>query len=122
MTELHSALGWPVVIVNGIGALWALAAHWRPEVATRALWPTIFVGQGLIFVQAFLGAAALSGFDGERPGFHIFYGFLAMTGVLLLYAYRNYEGLSRHRYLLYGLGGLFVAGLLIRTVLLNSPV
>jgi len=122
MAALHAALGWPVVVINAVGAFWALAAHRNPQLATRALWPTIFAGQGLIFVQAFLGAATLSAFDGERPGFHIFYGFLAMTGVMVLYAYRNYEGLSRYRYLLYGLGGLFVAGLLIRTVLLNTPI
>lgn len=122
MEALHAALGWPVVIINAIGAIWALVAHRRPEAATRLLWPMIFVGQALICVQAFIGAATLSALDGERPGFHIFYGFLAMTAVLVLYAYRNYEGLSRYRYLLYGFGGLFVAGLLVRTVLLNAPV
>lgn len=83
------------------------------------MWAVIFIAQALIFAQAFIGAAALSSFEGDRPGFHLFYGFLALTGVLLLYAYRSYEQLAQYRYLLYGVGGLFISGLLVRTVLLQ---
>ena len=79
-----------------------------------------FTAQALIAVEAFIGAAALTSFDGERPGFHLFYGFLALTGVMMLYAYRSYDQLAEYRYLLYGAGGLFVTGLLIRAVLLNQ--
>lgn len=120
MSELHNALGWPVVGLNAFASIWALIAHWSEAARTRAMWIVIFLAQGLIFVQAFLGAAALSSFDGPRPGFHLFYGFLSLTGVLMLYAYRSYEQLAQYRYLLYGGGGLFISGLLVRTVLLNN--
>lgn len=103
----------PLIVLNaGIG-LWALAAHWVHGLRIPALvWSTV-VAQAMIFVQATVGALALA--EGSaRPGIHFFYGFLAITGVALLYAWRSYEALSEWRYLIYGLGGLFIAGLLLR--------
>lgn len=120
MSQIHSLLGWPIVAINGVAALWALAAHWIESARVRTLWVVTFVGQALIAVEAFIGAATLASVGDGRPGFHMFYGFLALTGVMMLYAYRSYDQLAEYRYLLYGAGGLFVTGLLIRTVLLNQ--
>lgn len=113
LADLHVALGLPVILANAAVALWAFAAHWLKPLQVRALWWAVAAAQVSIFVQATLGAVGLT--DGaDRPGIHFFYGFLAITGVALLYAWRSNEALAQWRYLVYGLGGAFVTGLLIR--------
>ena len=119
MQSLHLWLTWPLIGLNALVALWSLAAHWVEQLDTASLWRVTIVAHALIGVQAFIGVAAMSGFEGERPGTHIFYGFLAMLGVGLLFSYRQYPAMAQYRLLLYGGGGLFVVGLLIRTALLQ---
>ncbi|MBI2709034.1 MAG: hypothetical protein HYX34_04990 [Actinobacteria bacterium] len=69
-----------------------------------------------IFVQVALGVALVAGPDKlEAPQFHMFYGFVSIIAVALIFSYR--AQLARHRYLLYGFGGLFLMGLGIRAVL-----
>ncbi len=52
----------------------------------------------------------------EADGTHMFYGFLTFVGVGIILGYRH---LSEYKYLLYGIGGLFVMGLAIRAMFLN---
>jgi hypothetical protein len=52
----------------------------------------------------------------ELAEFHMFYGFIALVAVAIIYSYRRQ--LEQHRYLLYGLGELFVMGLAIRAMFL----
>jgi hypothetical protein len=68
-----------------------------------------------IFVQVALGVGLVAGEGIEAPQFHMFYGFVALITVGLIYSYR--AQLARHRYLLYGFGGLFLMGLAIRAML-----
>lgn len=119
MQNLHLWLTWPLIGITALVALWSLAAHWFDQLDTAALWRVTIAAHALIGVQAFVGVAAMSGFDGARPDTHIFYGFLAMLGVGLLFSYRQYPAMAQYRLLLYGGGGLFVSGLLIRTALLH---
>jgi hypothetical protein len=48
----------------------------------------------------------------------MFYGFVAILTVGIIYSYR--AQLARHRYLLYGLGGLFLMGLGIRAMIVGA--
>jgi hypothetical protein len=70
-----------------------------------------------IFVQVALGVGMVAGQDIEAPGFHMFYGFVAIITVGIIYSYR--QQLEHHLYLLYGLGSLFIMGLGIRSYLLS---
>ena len=54
--------------------------------------------------------------DVNADGEHMFYGFLTFAGVGIIIGYRH---LSEYKYLLYGIGGLFVMGLAIRAMFLN---
>ena len=47
----------------------------------------------------------------------MFYGFVAIISVALIYSYR--QQMERYRYLLYGLGGLFIMGLAIRAMIVG---
>ena len=54
----------------------------------------------------------------EAPKFHMFYGFVAIIAVGIIYSYR--QQMEKQRYLLYGLGSLFIMGLGIRAMLVGQ--
>lgn len=82
------------------------------------MWWFVAVAQVTIFVEAILGVWLVAGDDREPGDFHMFYGFVALATVGIMYSYRAQAG--RNRYLLYGLGGLFLMGLGIRAMLLDG--
>ncbi len=112
---IHEGWAWVVIIGNGMAGLWALAAARWPSLRTRALWWFTAFVELAVFVQVGLGGGLVAGQDLVAPGFHMFYGFVAIIAVGIIYSYRQQ---LRHRlYLLYGFGGLFVMGLGIRALL-----
>ena len=119
LRQLHADFSWVVVLTNAAVGLWALAAHYREPFRHRALWPATVAAEVTIFVQVVLGVAlvAVEGF--EVAQMHAFYGFVAIATVGIVYSYR--QQIAEHRFLLYGLGGLFLMGLAIRAMTL-SPV
>ena len=114
MRDLHIALGWFVVISNLLVGAWSLAAHWQSILRRRELWFGIAVAEVAIAVQVALGVAYQQSSGLEASGVHLFYGFVALTVVGIIYSYR--QQLEPHRYLLYGGGSLFLAGLALRSV------
>ena len=78
------------------------------------MWWYTTVVELAIFVQVALGVALLSKEKIDPPQFHMFYGFVAIIAVGLIYSYR--AQLEQWRYLLYGLGGLFLMGLGLRAI------
>ncbi len=67
-----------------------------------------------------LGVVLVAAEDIEAPEFHMFYGFVTLIVVAILYSYR--QQLDHVLYLLYGGGGLFLMGLGIRAMILDTPV
>ena len=65
-----------------------------------------------------MGVAMVAGQGIKAPKFHMFYGFIAIIVVGLIYSYRHQ--MSQKKYLLYGLGGLFLMGLGIRAMLVGA--
>ena len=118
LREVHENFAWFVIIGNGLAGLWALAAHFREPLRTRALWWFTFVVELSVFVQVSLGVGMVAGQDIEAPQFHMFYGFVAIITVGIIYSYR--QQLMKHRFLLYGFGGLFLMGLGIRAMLVGA--
>jgi hypothetical protein len=105
------------VIGNGLAGLWALGAHWLPQLRTRALWWFTIVAELTVFVQVALGVGLVAGQKYQAQKFHMFYGFVAIISIGIIYSYR--AQLKHRLYLLYGLGGLFVMGLGIRAMLVG---
>jgi hypothetical protein len=114
LRELHEAFAWITIVANGLVACWALAAHWWTSWRVPALWWCTVAAQVTIFVDVSLGVAIVVVDDLDPPQFHMFYGFLALAAVGIVYSYR--QQLADRRHLLYGLGGLFLTGLLIRAL------
>ena len=81
------------------------------------MWWATAAAELAIVVQAILGVLLVTTEDREAPQFHMFYGFVALASVGIIYSYR--QQLAAHRYLLYGLGGLFLMGLGIRAMVIG---
>ena len=117
LSSTHEAGAWVVVVGNGLAGLWALGAHWRPTLRSKALWVFTTVVEVAIFVQVALGVAYQNAEDVEPTQFHTLYGFSGLFAVGILYSYRNQ--IRDKVYLLYGLGGFFLMGLGIRAMVLH---
>lgn len=106
-----------VIVGNAVAGSWALGAHWVPRLRTRSLWWLTVVAEVAVFVEVALGVAMMTAQQRRAGEFHTFYGFVAIITVGIIYSYR--AQLEGHRFLLYGLGGLFLMGLGIRSLLLG---
>jgi hypothetical protein len=113
LRSIHDNFAWFVIVANGVVGLWALGADRLPALRGPWLWRAVAVAQISIFVQVALGAG-LIGQGLEVDQFHMFYGFLCLIAVAILYGYRSQ--LKPWRYLLYGVGSLFIMGLALRAV------
>jgi hypothetical protein len=119
LRQVHADFAWVVVAANAAVGLWALAAHYREQLRVPALWRATVVAEVAIFVEVALGVALVALRDVEVAQFHAFYGFVAIATVGIVYSYR--QQVAPHRYLLYGLAGLFLMGLALRALTI-SPV
>jgi hypothetical protein len=117
LTSLHGILAWVVIFATAFAGSWATLAHWVESLRRDALWVTQNITHALVVTQVVVGSMLVGFGDIEPDQTHMFYGFLTFVGVGLIIAYRH---LSEYRYLLYGLGGLFVMGLSIRALLLQG--
>ena len=119
LRTVHEVSGWGVVVANGLVGLWTLAAHWLPRLRSRYVWWATAIAQVAIFGAVIIGVVLMTTQDIEPSQFHMFYGFVAAATVGLIYSYRHQ--LEAHRYLLYGFGGLFLMGLVLRAIQLSGP-
>ena len=115
--DAHVAVAWVVVVTNALAGLWALGAHWLPALRRRQLWWFTLIAELTIVAQVILGVLLVTTEEREAPQFHMFYGFVGLASVGIIYSYR--QQLEPHKYLLYGLGGLFLMGLAIRAMVIG---
>ena len=117
LRDAHVAGAWVVVVGNALAGLWALGAHRWPALRQPSLWWFTAGAEIAIAVEVVLGVILVAREDRETPQFHAFYGFVALASVGIIYSYRHQ--LAGRRYLLYGLGGLFLMGLGIRAMVIG---
>jgi hypothetical protein len=110
----HRDWAWIVVCSNALVGCWALAAHYEPRLRSRKLWWSVLVAEATIVVQVVTGSLLIGVQHLHAPDFHAFYGFGTLIAAALIYSYR--PQLKHVKYLLYGLGSLFLMGLAIRAM------
>jgi hypothetical protein len=118
LRNLHIAIGWTLVVANGLVGVWALAAHRVRGLRVRALWPATAVAEALIVLQVAVGVLNMQVNDLDVSGVHLFYGFVSAFTVGIIYSYR--QQLEQWRYLLYGFGGLFLMGMGLRSIFIPA--
>ena len=118
LSGVHDWFSWVVIVSNAVAGIWALGAHWRLGLKRRSLWVFTALAQLSVFVQAGLGSWLIAREGREAPGLHALYGFAALVAVGIAYSYRHQ--LRDRICLLYGCTGLFLMGLGIRAVILDS--
>ncbi len=118
LVDAHVTLAWVALAGNGAAAVWALAAHRFPVLRIRALWWFVLAAQLLLVAEIVIGAVMMAGGGREVSGVHTFYGFVTLAALGILFSYRTQVARVKH-YLLYGWGGLFVAGLIVRTMIIG---
>ena len=115
---VHDWFSWVVIASNALAGIWALGAHWRPRLRVGVLWIITAMAQATVFVQAGLGSWLMAREGRDAGDLHALYGFSALVAVGIAYSYR--QQLRDHVFLLYGCTGLFLMGLGIRAVILDS--
>ena len=115
--NIHEGWAWFVIIGNGLAGAWSLAAHRWSGLRSRALWWFTGFAQLTVFVQVILGVTLVAHYKLVAKKFHMFYGFVAIIAVGIIYSYR--QQMEKQRYLLYGLGSLFIMGLGIRAMIVG---
>ena len=118
LAAAHTTLAWVVLIGNGTAATWALAAHRLKQLRGRALWWFVALVQVLLVTEVALGVGLQATQGRAVSGIHTFYGFITLAAVGILFSYRGHLSRTR-RHLLYGWGGLFIVGLIIRTMIIG---
>jgi hypothetical protein len=118
--DLHEGAGWFLIVSNALVGAWALAAQQYEQLRHRSVWWATVVAQASTMVVAALGALIVQVEGVELDSFHALYGFSTIIAVAILYSYRNSPFIADKVYLLYGLGGLFIAGLGVRALFLNA--
>ena len=121
MIDLHSGLGWFLIISNAAVGVWALAAQYVEPLRLRAMWWAIGVAQLSVFAVAIVGVLLANQAGRVLDDFHALYGFTTIVAVGILYSYRSSPFIKDKQYLLYGFGSLFIMGLGIRALFLHAP-
>ena len=114
MMAFHQTFAWVVVATNGIAGAWALLAHYRPRWRSPAMGWMVLVAEATIVVQVLAGVWLMSVEGRAARDFHAFYGFGAVLAAVIIYSYR--PQLKHVKYLLYGLGSLFLMGMALRAI------
>lgn len=114
MLVFHETFAWVVVATNGIVGCWALVAHRRPRWRSRMLWWAVLIAETTIVIQVLAGVWLVAVEHLSARDFHAFYGFGTVIAAAIIYSYR--PQLKHVKYLLYGLGSLFLMGMALRAV------
>lgn len=114
LLRFHREWAWVVVVGNGIAGGWALVAHYRRGWRSRSMWWVVLIAETTIVIQVIAGTLLITAQHLSAPDFHAFYGFGTLVAAALIFSYRGQ--LRRQKYLLYGLGGLFLMGMAIRAM------
>ena len=118
--DIHVVTAWIMIVSNAFVGFWALAAQYVPALRHSVLWWITGAAQTMTIVVAIVGALIVSNEGVELEAFHALYGFSTIFAVAILYSYRNSPFIADKLHLLYGCGGLSIAGLGIRALFLDG--
>ncbi len=118
LADAHVAVAWVLIVSNGLVGLWVVGAHWASSLRSPLMWWAVGAAWVVVVAEVFLGVAVQRVNGVDAPALHALYGFSALIAVGIVYSYA--KQMPDRRYLLYGLGSLFIMGLGIREMFLSG--
>ena len=105
-----------LIFMNAIAGVWNLLD--RESIKSTRFSDSYSGCSNYCLCTTIVGVALQSKEDIEPDDFHYLYGFSMIIAIAILYGYRNTIG--NKKFLLYGLGSLFIMGLGIRAMFLGT--
>ena len=120
LSQIHSVLAQSMILYSLAYGLWGLYNYVRKVGPSGSYWGTLMVAELLYIAQGVAGAVLY--LQGLRParGVHLLYGVLALITVPAAYAYLRGQD-DRRVSLVFGLVGLFLAGVALRAIGTAGP-
>lgn len=115
LTEVHGRLADTTIYFTIAMALWGLYRYFRRQGIDSSFWGGLAIGEVLYLVQGALGAYLFfSGLGTLEGGYiHILYGVSSLLVIPAIFVFTRGDE-ERRVMLIYGVGLLFLVGILIR--------
>jgi hypothetical protein len=117
LIEVHGRLANTALIYTAIMALWGLWRFFRHQGVDGAYWGALVIAEVLYIVQSSLGAylyfTGIGNLTGR--GIHILYGVVAVLVAPALFVFTKGDE-NRRAILVYGVGFLFLIGIVLRAM------
>lgn len=110
---LHQGLFRTGLLITALIGIWGLVMYLRKLAPGGGFRATLVLTEVLFIVQGLIGALMVFGGRGPHDGLHWLYGILLVILLPIAATYAAGRG-PRREALVYGLAGLFMAGLTIR--------
>jgi len=116
LIEIHARLANTALYYMVIMALWGFWRFFRKQGLDKSYWGAIWIAEGLVLLQAGLGAFLwLSGTGILASGMHILYGVVGILTIPAIFFFTRGDD-QRRAILIYGAGLLFMVGILLRAI------
>jgi hypothetical protein len=117
LIEIHGGLANTALYYTIAMAVWGLYRYFRRQGVDSSYWAALVIAEGLYLIQGVLGAFLFFSGIGTlaEPFMHILYGVVAVLVVPALFMYTRGDE-TRRVMLIYGLGFLFMIGILLRSM------
>ncbi len=114
---VHGRLANTALIYAIIMAVWGLWRYFRKQPVDGNYWGALVIAEGICLAQAVLGAYIYFSGRGhlDGRGMHILYGVVAVLVIPALFAFTRGDE-KRRAMLVYGVGFLFLIGILLRAM------
>jgi hypothetical protein len=99
-----------------VGA-WALGAHRVERLRGRPLWVATAIAYLVVVLNVCAASVLKARYDWEFPKLHMLYEFSGIVAIGIVYSYGLQ--LKGRRYLIYGVGSLFLMGLALRALFMS---
>ena len=116
LPQIHGSLATACLIFSLILAAYSFLRYFRGQGIDASLWGVLAIGEVLYLAQGALGAVLLaSGLQAARNWIHILYGIVMVIAAPGAYAVTRGRA-SRREAAVYGVIGLFLAGIALRAM------
>ena len=118
LLTVHQVLFRAVLLIAVLLAIWAFAIFFRKGTISPGYRSTLLLAEVLFIAQGLVGLGLLISRHALRDRLHILYGVLLVITVPISLVYARDR---RREALVFGVAGLFLAGLAIRALTTSAP-